>query len=1249
MRIKKFPFLYSLRWLLASLVICSPLVIQAEEIQIQWDSNPNELSFEGAGFSSTYHYLPTLNIQKNGSYEFQNQIQVIQSHFIEQTALTAEQLSSIQKDWQIITSKGTVQRNTWTTFCILPFRKKNNSIEVLDRFTFSAHPEYATRFSARNASTYAANSVLSSGDWYKIGVSKNGIYKMDVAFFEKLGLKAQDINPANIRIFGHRGGMLPELAGADRTDDIREIPIQVSGQGQTLQVLAYLEGPEKWTLNTAQNMFLYTKNLYTDLKTYFITINNGTGKRITFRSAVNDSPTKIIETFDDYQHNEDDINNLLESGRLWLGPEVGASNQIRYDFNFPNIVSNKPARIELALAAKSTFTSNNFQVTYDNTTIKNISIPPVGNSDLANAANYSRTQFSFNNPTSSIPIFINYNRQDFGARIWPDFITINVTRNLILTPDPLYFRAKESVGSGVISQFNISGWNSTAHLWDVSDLFDIREINTSNGSFKAHTDKLNEYVAFQNVNSAPTILGKIENQNLHGLTPADYLIITRKILIPYAKSIGDFHYDKEGLTYQVVDLEQIFNEFSSGNNDLTAIRDFVKMFYDRAASNPSSAPKYLLLFGKGTFDNKNLNEVQIPSYQSKESFETVVTYVTDDYYGFLDDDEGDDVINTAVNLMDISIGRIPVNSTDDAQTAVDKIKRYYSSASQGDWRTRVAFIADDEDNDIHIRDANEVADIIFNQYPNYNLTKIYLDAFKQQSGSGGQRYPDANEAVNTNIYNGLFYLNFVGHGGPNGLTSEKVITMEDINQWNNQDKLFLFGTATCEFTRFDFPNRISAGERVLLNPNGGAIALVSTTRLVFSDKNRTINENFTKDLFETSQTKDKTLGAIYLESKNRTNTRENNRKFALFGDPALALAFPQNEMNITKISTNSIAIDTIKSLSKITIEGEVKKQGSIANNFNGNVNLVVYDKVVNQNTLGNDIGSPIYTYVSRDNVIYRGKAKAVNGKFLFTFIVPKDINYNFGKGKMGLYAENGTWDATGNDMDFYVGGIADSIPNDNQGPKVEVYMDDDQFVFGGTAAKNSTLLIKLEDESGINTSGTGLGHDITAILDEKTQNPINLNAFYEGASGDFTQGEVKYPFSDLANGRHNIHIKAWDVLNNSGEGYTEFIVEDQAEMALFHVLNYPNPFTTSTQFSFEHNRPGQDLEVKIEIYTVSGKLVKTLYTIESSTTRRISNISWDGLDDYGDRIGKGVYIYRVSVKDSQGDKAYKYQKLVLLR
>lgn len=1235
--------------LLISLSVSSVL---GEQIDLQWLSKGlDRLSFRGASVSSAYAYLPVLNIRLQGYHEVTG-IVALATEELNTSVLKSEQVQAIAEDWQYEVYYGKEKGQTVTSIEILPFRKVGGRVEYMVQADIQSRVQRNPLSTARSGNiTYADNSVLANGEWFKFAVSETGVYKLDPAFLEKLGLNLNNLNAGQIKVFGHRGGMLPELAGAPRTDDLQEIPIKVVAlTGNRFEIHAYLEGPESWFYDAPRQMFRKQLHLYTDAKSYFITTGSGSGKRVSAAPAISAPETRTINTFTDRQHAEQDVTNLNKSGRLWLGPEIGFDGQASYNFSFPNIISTEPARIWLGLAGSSAGNTCNFEIRSGQTVLRNLAVSPVGSSYIADAARYAEANFNLNSPGATFPIQIVFQRPDFNAKGWPDFVTVNATRALRYDGAPLSFRTQASVGPNAISRFSIENWNNSVEVWDVTDLFNIRSMSVSGGSFKAATDSLREFIAFQTPTAAPIAIGRVPNQNLHALAPADYLIIARKATMNQARDLGEFHRQQEGYNYHAIDVEEIYNEFSSGNPDISAIRNFVKMFYDRAAGNPAQAPRFLLLFGNGNYDNRSMGDFLLPSYQSPQSLQTILTYVTDDYFALLDDSEGLDIINTATNIVDIAVGRIVADNIEKANISVEKIKRYYSRDALGDWRNEVTFVGDDEDGILHTRDANEVADIILNGYPKYNVEKIYLDAFVQESGAGGSRYPAVNDAIANKMFTGNFYWSYAGHGGPNGLADERILTFDDINRWRNENKLPIFSTATCELTRFDEPGRFSAGERIFVKSDGGAIALVSTTRLVFAFENRITNENFTRELMKASEIPGSSLGDVFRISKAITNTRENNRKFALFGDPALTIAFPQYDIVTTNIKVNNIEdADTIRALSRVTIEGEVREGANLLADFNGTASLTVFDKMTNRSTLRNDPGSGLYTFNVRNSILYKGRAQVNNGQFSVTFIVPKNMDYNFGQGKLSFYAENGLTDARGFDLDVVIGGISDQIPDDEEGPQVEVYLDDESFVFGGTAEPNSTMFVRLFDESGINTSGAGLGNDITAIIDENSRNPIILNAFYESEVGDFAKGKVTYPFSSLEKGRHTLRVKAWDVLNNSGEGYTEFIVEDNPELALYYVLNYPNPFTTKTSFSFEHNRPGDNLDVRIEIYTVSGKLVKTIQQFISSNARRVSDLNWDGLDEYGDKLGRGVYVYRVTVRDSSGDRAVKYQKLVLLR
>jgi hypothetical protein len=1248
----------------------------SKKVTIQWKTENGKIDFDNAIYLQNLHYLPAFSYSVNmgNVASFDVQIEHPQYEQIPSGILSDVQLQDIANEEIISKNIGVDRKNYIANVTILPLIKRNGQVYALTSFDLTIKPistNASNRISGVNERTYTVNSVLNSGKWYKFGILQAGIYKLDYAFLKQLGMAVEGINPANIRIFGHRAGMLPELAGTAREDDIREIPIKVISVSANRfengdYILAYFPGPEKWKYDVSKQFFVAQKHLYSDTKNFFITADNGIGARINTIPSSSSIENKIINTYNDYGFIEEDKINIAQSGKQFVGDEFGGVSDKSYRFSFPNMSAAASAKLNIAVVGKSETMGATFTVSTDNGGNNNtIFIPNVPiTQGIVDAGVRTERLITLNNLNNAFTIQLNFNRNgDFNTKGWLDFLQINTISTLRYNGQPLLFRSISSVGAGAISKFSIQNMNTNAEVWDVTNPFNVQKINYNLSgniaSFNIATDSLKEFAITENTTAVPIAFGSIPNQNLHVLPQQDMLIITRSAFLSQAQEIAQFHRDKEGLRVAVAELNQVFNEFSSGNNDITAVRDFIKMFYDRAAGNVTEMPKYVLLLGDGSYNNKNLGDYFLPTYQSNKSYESLETYVSDDYFGLLDDNEGGNITNTVTELLDVGVGRIPADDVSKAQIALDKIKTYYATSAFGDWRNQGVFIADDEDYNIHEIDADTVANQFIRSAPkSMNIDKIYIDAFQQQSASGGATYPAVNDAIDRKLFTGTLFLNYVGHGGPNGLAKEKILTFNDINLWNNATKLPLFITATCEFAPYDNINENTAGEQVFFKQNGGAIALVTTTRVVYSNRNRIMNGNFMQQMSNAYSAESMTLGDIIREAKKITNTRDGNRKFTLLGDPALRLAFPKYKVVATTINNTAFSSphDTLKALSKITIEGEVLDNGNaLMTTFNGTASVSIYDKIKTINTLINDPASPsnpdgsvAFSFELQKNIIYKGKSKVTNGKFKVTFLVPKDIDYNFGNGKISMYASADNTDAAGNTTDIIIGGAKDTLLTDNKGPNVDVFLNDDKFVFGGITDESPRLFCRLYDENGINTSGNGVGHDITAILDKDTKNIYNLNDFYETTVDDISRGIVNYPISKLAKGRHTLEIKAWDVLNNSGVGYTEFIVEQKANLALSHVLNYPNPFTTHTRFMFEHNKPGVPLDLKIEIFSVSGKVVKTILKNINTPGYRVDDITWDGLDDYGDKIGKGVYIYRVTLKEEDGKKISQYQKLVIL-
>jgi len=628
--------------------------------------------------------------------------------------------------------------------------------------------------------------------------------------------------------------------------------------------------------------------------------------------------------------------------------------------------------------------------------------------------------------------------------------------------------------------------------------------------------------------------------------------------------------------------------------------------------------------------------------------------VAKDYIRFF---EGADL----AGAIDIAVGRLPVSTSQGAMGIVDKIIYYDTDpGTLNDWKLRSVLVADDEDGNLHVNQADIMATRVAQEHPELNTNKIYLDAYPQESTPGGDRYPAVNDDIDLNMKKGALTFTYVGHGGQNGWSQERVLGINQAQSYDNINNMPLFITATCSFAGYDEPSFTTAGEHLLLNPEGGAIALMTTVRAVYSGSNDRLTNAVLEKVYDPDQPGVyPSISEILRRAKNNgiDSIDRNARKFTLLGDPSMKLAFPRYHVGVTSINGKPVGsvLDTLSALEKATLSGTIlNDNGEVMNDFNGKIFLTVYDKVQVRKTLANDEKSSVRPFNLQNRQLFKGAATVTNGQWTIEFVLPKDLDFSYGLGKMSFYAHNNETDASGFFTSFIIGGVSPEGLSDDQPPVVELYMNDENFVTGGITNADPDIYIRLMDDNGINVSGTGVGHDIEAILDNDDKNSFILNDFYQAVLDDYRSGEVRYPLSDLAPGKHTLKVTAWDLANNPGEAYLEFLVLDDEGAVLEHVLNYPNPFTTSTNFQFEHNRPGVEMNLQVQIYTINGRLVKTIeregYV---STGFRVDDLPWDGLDDSGSQLGKGVYVYRIKVaynlngeKDIEESKA---EKLVILR
>ncbi|WP_372754086.1 type IX secretion system sortase PorU [Labilibaculum sp.] len=1216
------------------------------------------LSFTGASLSKDNSWLPEYSIlQLIGSEDELFTVEIFDTEF-KLLSSTERQLlknKNIPSEINPVIHSLTIRKQNYQQVKFIPIRKNPSTGEYqkLIQFSLKFNRVGQTKSSSLSKS-YLTNSVLSSGEWLKIAVDTTAVHKITYTQLNEMGIN----KPENIRVYGSGGGMLSKMNSDTSIDDLTNNLIYMSKGSDGIFnsgdfILFYAKGPRSWEYDEDSDEFIHENHLYSNYSYYFLSSDMGNATTIPSVSSLSASNV-TVDGFDDYAVFDQDETNLLESGRLWLGDSFDVTTSYSYSFSFPNCKTDSPILIHTDLVARSSSAST-FQLVSESTSIGEIEISSVNtDSYTSNYAEEEETTFTNFTPSSSnFELSLEYEKSTASSEGWINFIRVNARRNLIFTGSQMAFRDVKSVGTNNKALFSLQNSNANTLIWDVSSPQNIQEINGnySNGaiSFIADASLLKEYVAINPNGNFPTpvSIGTVQNQNLHALDQTDMIIISPSKFTSYASKIADFHRTNDDLEVLIVDPEQIYNEFSSGAPDVSAIRNFVKMIYDRSASE-LEMPNYLLLLGDGSYDNKSdkeSNTNQILTYQSENSLSPTQSYVTDDFFGLLDDDEGE-----ASGLVDIGIGRLPVNTLEEAQIVSDKIVNYNSS-NYGDWRSKICFVADDEDYNTHMRDADSLAVQIENNYPQYKIQRIFLDDYEQITNSAGQTYPDVNEEIRESVNNGRLLVNYTGHGNENGLAHEYIMMVDDITGWENPTKLPLFLTATCEFSRFDNYAKESAGELILLRNDGGGIGLFTTTRLVYSSPNFNLNQNFYNYAFELDTDGNHLrLGDIMRKTKNATSSSINKRNFTLLADPALQLNYPEHSINTIQINDVDFSetSDTLKALSTIKISGQIiANTGEEITEFSGTVYPTVYDKESLQTTLGND-GDP-FEYTSQSSVIFNGKATVSEGSFSFSFFVPKDINYQYGRGKISYYANSDNSDAAGYTNSIIIGGTNPNAADDETGPEIELYMNNEQFITGGTTDSSPLLYAIVQDSSGINTLGNSIGHDITAILDQNSDESINLNSSFESDLDNYQKGTISYQLTDLETGEHEIQLKVWDNVNNSSENTIDFIVSDDIDLSITHLLNYPNPFTTNTGFYFEHNQASQELDILIQILTISGKLIKTIETSTTSSSSRVGPIEWDGKDDFGNSIGRGVYFYRVRIRTNDGKTVNKFQKLVILK
>jgi len=1164
------------------------------------------------------------------------------------------QFSKIDTYINICVNVVCAQHKSYAELIFSPFRLNNDgNIEVVDSFRISLRPISLRSRGRLLGAANKTNSLLSEGNWFKIKVDTSGVYKLTYNELRDLGVE----NPENTRVFSYGGKQLSFYNNDSDFDDLNEIPtLKYLGNDGIFNkddyLVFYAQGPTILDYDADNKILMHKKHDYSDFIYLFLTSDLGAGMSFEEADKVEGVSSVTTSESDSYQYIEKEEIQLVSSGRRWYGNRVHTNMQDSVLFSFSELAKDEAVRCYVAVAGrKSAGSTASFQFSYRKNGLATLNITK--NYTSYAYAQYCDKIFEFVPKSPEIYVGYSYVSNNSVSEGYIDKICVMARTKLKYSKNrQLHFRdvrTKEYDNIG----FNMAVASGDPTVLDITNplnpkLIDAKLDNGQLSFIAANDGSVREFVAFESGNLLSPItigsdVGKVGNQNLHGQTTPVLVIVSDPDFIEAANDLAEMHRNQDGMHVEVVTQQQIFNEFSGGTPDVSAIRNYARMLYRR-----NDGFKYLLLLGDGTYDNKNilgLGGNHILTYQSELGESGDDTYVSDDFFGLLDDDEGE-----MYGYLDIGVGRLPANNATEAQQMVDKIKRYTSMKDVGGWRNSVTIISDDADKQADaefVLDAEKLCETISNVSPEYNISKIYMDAFGRVSGASGDKYPDATEAIKKQFAKGTVIINYIGHGNPRKWTNEGIFQFNDVKALRNIDRLPFVITASCEIGRFDDHNLTSLGEYLLLNANGGAVAALVTTRVVYHPRNHQLCNNF----FSQKPDADTRLGDLVLRAKNATGDKneKNKRNFVLLGDPALKLVHPSsNQAYVTHINGKNVGntvSDTIHAIDTVTISGYIgDSEGNLLAD-NGILYPTVFDKATIQTTNGIQY-APIINFETYNNILYRGKTSVTDGYFNFSFIMPKDINYSYGLGKISLYAVIDNEEAAGYSNNLLIGGTPENVTiSDFDGPEIELFVNDTFFVEGGITNNNPTVIARIWDASGINTTGNGIGHNITAVIDEDLSTEMILNDLYESDIDSYNSGIVSFNLSDLSEGWHTLTFKAWDIYNNSNEATISFKVADEASSALSRVRCYPNPVSDGVWFVADHNQTYCAIDITIKVYDTAGKKVAQLAAKQEPQLHQ--PIYWDTRCG-GKPLESGLYIYTVDISGANG-KSSKSGKMIIVR
>lgn len=1123
-------------------------------------------------------------------------------------------------------------------------------------------------------------SVLSSGPSLKIGVTQDGVYRIRYEDLVSAGLTNQAEPSSNIALYGNKSGMLPYFNTPDIPDDLSPLPIWIQdggdgtfGPGDYFLFLG--QSPHIWTYDTSHG-FLHQTNYYSDTTYYFVSLNPVSTCRIENATETGQGDTRITTSIE-HVHHENDLSNICNGSVHWLGERFsssGESQTVTLSTPDPANGNQKNAKLLIQTAVQTNNGTASFTIHANGENMQINHTGATGSNAVSPCTDMRSLQQELSISASQTSIVFTYQKSNAASSGFIDFIDLLYERSLRVRDQALFFRNPAALNQK--ASFILQA-DAGLQVWDITNVYRIRKLSVNQSgtsySFTAAADSiLHEYVAFHPNNaSSPASILLQKEQNLHGANNIDYILVTHPQFLDYANQIADMHRERNGYSVLVATTDQIYNEFSSGAKDPSAIRMLAKHLWDK--SDSLHRPRHLLLLGAASYDYKgrlgHLTDF-VPTFESLSNLHEGGGDPIEDNFGYMGENEGfSPGESQGRGNMDIAVGRLPIRNQEDAEAVVEKIDIYSSPeylydarnpnlpGNLGDWRNEISFVCDDG------FESRMESDILANNWPDtripaFHINKLYSDAYERVSSSTSNRVPAIESNIRTAIEEGNLFIGYYGHSGWDAWSDERILSIDIINQLKESLSYPIMFSSSCTFGYFDYIDRPSAAELLVLRPRSGAIAIVTTTRTAYTGAIESILKLFIQKITERASGQVTTIGDAYLYAKQR-HTGGAVQKFALLGDPGLRTATPRYNVQTLQINgqeASSKQIDTLKALSPITIEGCITDhQGRLLEDFNGTVITKVYDKSVMESTLGNynpqsNTNNRVITFQSQNSLLFQGYSDVKDGRFSVSFIVPKDIQYNYGNGKIEYYAYSNTSDANGCFEDIVVGGFDAESVLDTMPPIVDLYINRNNYI-PGTVGESPYLYAEISDRFGINTTGTGIGHNMTLVIDEDFSNPIVVNNLFRYNPGSYTEGTLSYPLN-LERGEHTAQLKVWNINNISTTESISFRIGESDEPEIFEIRAIPNPVKNDyVDIYFNHNGYGGGIEqCEVNIFNLQGRRIASFdYPVEDISGYSIGPIRWDMSRTNGGRVQSGMYIAHIRAHHADGNISHKTVKIIVLK